>query len=247
MPLFSTLPKTKHHDNDIQNVSTTNIQGQQTDNYNNDDNNKNNNNDNYDQQEILNDTSPPALQTEYKYTNLTGVWFIYFDNSDMTSTNAVSIYQNDNEDAFNDIIYDDANHVLYLIHETDTNELFGFISSPLKCYVFGNVENNGINVKITMVWSPNQNVAKQFAGYVTILYGEYDCHNGLNCEYCSFCFHNIYKSQYCYEQYLYKYDYTEYKKKIKKKKKNNKKSLIIIIHQLIFLINYIKLKMIHVI
>ena len=37
-----------------------------------------------------------------------------------------------------------------------------------------------------MIWSPNKELGGQFAGYVTVINGEYDCDRGLNCEYCSF-------------------------------------------------------------
>ncbi len=37
-----------------------------------------------------------------------------------------------------------------------------------------------------MIWSPNKELGGQFAGYVTVINGEYDMDSGLNCEYCSF-------------------------------------------------------------
>ena len=78
------------------------------------------------------------------------------------------------------------NDTLFLSHNCVTNELSGFVCSPLKCHVTGNVSSNGIDVRLIMIWSPNKELGGQFAGYVTVINGEYDCDGGLNCEYCSF-------------------------------------------------------------
>ena len=150
-----------------------------------------------------NRTVPPSLQLTRAYTecDLTGAWSLYFDNSvnqndvstlpkldddsmsgdigDVFETKDLYNYHDGNDEPIND-------DTLFLSHNKDTNEISGFVCSPLRCHVAGHVAANGIDVRLIMIWSPNQELGGQFAGYVTVINGEYDLDRGLNCEYCSF-------------------------------------------------------------
>ncbi|ETO27802.1 hypothetical protein RFI_09331, partial [Reticulomyxa filosa] len=119
----------------------------------------------------------------YDHTDLTGVWSLHFDNTHF-SGNIDQLSQQD-ELATEDM--------LYLTHDQHTSQLKGYINNPNKCQVFGTVDPNGIDVDLIVIWSQSKDEAQHFAGYVTILHGQYDCHNGLNCEYSSWSFLLLYE------------------------------------------------------
>lgn len=120
--------------------------------------------------------------------DLTGAYCVTYS-TDVNNINSKEFLNNDD--------------TLYIVNDKNSDEIYGYIESPNKSYITGNINkdknNNKIDIDLICVWSPLEKLVKCFAGFITIFNCKYDGDNGLECEYHMINYINLFKDDFIKE------------------------------------------------